>query len=171
MRLFFALWPTDELRSELAAHRLEVLRHCGGRPSLPLTLHMTLVYVGRVPEPRVAELISIGDGILHPAFDYQMDVAACFGKAAIAWLGTQNLPRELMELQAKLQAAALHAGFPIDPREFRPHVTVARNINKFVDPWAVAPVTWHVNRFSLIAATPVHNGVRYESLYDWPLVV
>jgi RNA 2',3'-cyclic 3'-phosphodiesterase len=170
MRLFFALWPTDELRTELAPIRLEVLRHCGGRPSLPLTLHMTLVYVGRVPEPQVGELMAIGDGILQPAFDYQMDFAACFGKAGVAWLGAQNIPVSLMELQATLQKSVHDAGFAIDQREFRPHVTVARNIHNFVEPWAVSPVTWHVNRFSLVAANTVPNGVRYESLRDWPLI-
>lgn len=171
MRLFFALWPTDELRSQLAPQRLEVLRHCGGRPSLPLTLHMTLVYVGRVPEPKIAELMTIGDSILQPAFDYQIDVAACFGKANIAWLGTQRVPQALLDLQLALKNAVQAAGFPADPRAFRPHVTVARNIHTFVDPWAVEPVAWRVNQFSLINAITTPKGVRYEPLRDWPLSV
>jgi RNA 2',3'-cyclic 3'-phosphodiesterase len=169
MRLFFALWPNDVLRSQLAPHRLEVLRHCGGRPSLPLTLHMTLVYVGRVPEPRVEELTAIGDSIHQQAFDYEIDVAACFGKAGVAWLGSQQPPGALMDLRATLQNLVYGAGFPIDQREFRPHVTVARNITTFVEPWLVNPVTWNVNQFSLVAATTMQNGVRYESLRDWPL--
>ncbi len=169
MQLFFALWPTETLRSELSTQRLEVLRHCGGRPSLNDTLHMTLTFVGRVPEPRIAELIAIGNGILHPSFDYKIDVAACFGKAGVAWLGTQEAPAELMALQTSLQDAVQNAGFARDPREFRPHVTVARNITQFVEPWLVEPVTWRVNQFSLMQATPHKNSVQYESIRDWSL--
>jgi RNA 2',3'-cyclic 3'-phosphodiesterase len=169
MQLFFSLWPSEALRTELTPHRLEVLRHCGGRPSSHETLHMTLAFVGRVPEPRIAELIAIGSGILQPSFDYKIDVAACFGKANVAWLGAQNPPDELMNLQATLQTAVLEAGFPNDPREFRPHVTVARGITQFVEPWLVDPVVWRVNQFSLIKATSTPHGVQYESLRDWSL--
>ena len=43
MRLFFALWPRDQLRLALAPHRLDIARIAGGRPTTPVTMHMTMV--------------------------------------------------------------------------------------------------------------------------------
>jgi RNA 2',3'-cyclic 3'-phosphodiesterase len=169
MRLFFALWPDDDLRSKLAPHRLEVMRVCGGRPMLPATLHMTLIYVGEVEQARLADLFAIGDAVTAPAFTYTIDVAACFGKAGVAWLAADRTPQPLVDLQAELLAGAIAAKFSPDPRPFRPHLTVARGISRAVDPWHVTPVQWQVDRFRLVAAKPEEKGVAYETVREWAL--
>ncbi len=56
MRLFFAIWPEGDVRLTLAARRLEVARLTGGRPTLPVSLHLTMVYVGNVPQKRLLEM-------------------------------------------------------------------------------------------------------------------
>ena len=43
MRLFFALWPDDAVRAELARWSRELHALCGGRTTRPENLHVTLL--------------------------------------------------------------------------------------------------------------------------------
>lgn len=169
MRLFFAIWPDEDLRSKLAPHRLEVTRVCGGRPMLPLTLHMTLIYVGEVEQIRLADLFAIGDAVRTPPFTYTIDVAACFGKAGVAWLAADRTPQPLIDLQTELKTGVTAAKFPADPRPFRPHMTVARGIARAVEPWHVTEVPWRIDRFRLVAAAPADKDITYETVREWAL--
>ena len=82
MRLFYALWPDDTTRIQLAQRRNDVVRLSGGRPSTPDSLHMTLVYIGEVPDTRFDEVCAIGDRMVHAGFDYPVDTTACFDSAS-----------------------------------------------------------------------------------------
>src|SRR4051812_6701846 len=58
-RLFFALWPDDAQRNALANATLEVVGASGGRPVPSRSLHITLSFLGSVPEARIPDLGSI----------------------------------------------------------------------------------------------------------------
>jgi 2'-5' RNA ligase len=169
MRYFFALWPDENLRSVLVPRRLEVARVCGGRPALESSLHITLTYVGEVAATRLADLLDIGGAVTTKAFSYPINVAACFGKAGVAWFAADSTPPPLHELQQQLQSAVLAAGFPSDPRPFRPHLTVARNISRVVEPWSIEEAPWMVDRFRLVCARSTTLGVTYECVREWVL--
>jgi RNA 2',3'-cyclic 3'-phosphodiesterase len=169
MRFFFALWPDEDLLARLAPHRLEIARVCGGRPTTPVTLHMTLNYVGPVSEPLMDELLAIGEAVTVTPFDYTIDVAACFGRAGVAWLAADRTPQSLIDLQSQISAASSAAKFATDPRPFRPHLTVVRNISRPVEPWHVTPVKWTIDRFSLIGARTDEKGVHYDVVREWAL--
>ena len=49
MRLFFALWPDDAVRAELARWSRELHALCGGRITPPEKLHVTLLRDAREP--------------------------------------------------------------------------------------------------------------------------
>ena len=115
-RLFFALWPDDAVRVELARYRLDLARACEGRPVRTETLHITLVFIGEVPEVRVAELAACADRVTARAFDLVVDTAGCFDKAHVAWLGCSQPPAALLDLQFALQTEAAKAGFSVDAR-------------------------------------------------------
>jgi RNA 2',3'-cyclic 3'-phosphodiesterase len=169
MQLFFALWPEDRVRLALAPHRLECARMTGGRPTLPVTLHVTLAYVGRVSEDRIPLLKEIAGSIRMPTFDYDIDLAGCFEGAGVAWLSSDAPPKALHKLHQKLQAAIASQGFEIDTRKFRPHITVARNIAHAFEPYPVTPVKWTVRQFSLVGAKRNDGGTHYEVLETWSL--
>ena len=61
-RVFFALWPDDEATGHLAA-----LAHSfaaeGGRAIRPVSLHLTLAFVGSVTPGQVEELERIAAGV------------------------------------------------------------------------------------------------------------
>lgn len=59
-RLFFALWPDDLGRADLARAIHEAARSCGGRPVPEHNLHATLVFLGSVAVNRLPESRTIG---------------------------------------------------------------------------------------------------------------
>ncbi|HYL02781.1 MAG TPA: 2'-5' RNA ligase family protein, partial [Steroidobacteraceae bacterium] len=59
-RLFFALWPDAAQRTVLAHAVRKAVRNCGGRPVPAESLHVTLAFLGSVPESRMAELGAAG---------------------------------------------------------------------------------------------------------------
>src|SRR5205807_403857 len=58
-RLFFALWPDAGQRAALVHATRKAVRSSGGRPVPEESLHVTLAFLGSVPERRVAELQAI----------------------------------------------------------------------------------------------------------------
>jgi 2'-5' RNA ligase len=62
-RLFFALWPEDTQREMLAHAVHEVVRASGGRPVPTHNLHITLAFLGSVPDGRIPELSSMARAV------------------------------------------------------------------------------------------------------------
>jgi RNA 2',3'-cyclic 3'-phosphodiesterase len=169
MKLFFALWPDDAVRLQLATQRLEIARLTGGRPTLPVTLHMTLVFAGNVPESRLVEIKMAASRVKTKPFDYVIDTTGCFAGPKIAWLASDSTPNQLFELQSELQRNVAAADFEVDERTFRPHITIARDVTHIFEPHAVSPTVWHVNQFCLVQAIQTGNTIRYDILDRWVL--
>lgn len=169
MRLFLALWPNDQVRLALAAQRLEIARVTGGRPTMPVTMHMTLVFTGNVPSSRLFEFKLATAQVRARPFTYVIDTAGCFDSAGVAWLASAEPPKELFDLQSTLYHAIANADFDVDARRFRPHVTVTRHIEHSFAQHTINPTHWKVDRFSLIQAVQDGASVRYETLESWPL--
>lgn len=170
MRLFFALWPDDDMRARLATQRLEITRISGGRPTLPVTMHMTLVFCGNVPEKRVLQMQMVAARTRIAPFDYAIDTAGCFAGPQVAWLASDSPPKGLFELQRTLFQSIREANFEVDDRTFRPHITVARHITSAFEPYPITPLTWPVRAFSLVHAIQSGNSIKYETLDTWPLL-
>jgi RNA 2',3'-cyclic 3'-phosphodiesterase len=169
MRLFFALWPEDRVRLALAPQRLEAARATSGRPTMPVTLHLTLAFLGNVLESRLPELKKIAQQIDLEAFDYTIDLVGCFEQAGVAWLASEDPPDQLYKLQQTIHNALLKAGFDVDLRKFRPHITVARNIDRAFEARPIPPIRWPIRQFSLVGASRDDHGVTYDVLESWPL--
>jgi 2'-5' RNA ligase len=58
-RLFFALWPSAEEQRALAQAAHKAARYSGGRATPEEKLHLTLVFLGSVPQRRLPELAQI----------------------------------------------------------------------------------------------------------------
>jgi len=169
MRLFFSLWPDDGTRLALAAHRLDIARVTGGRPTLPVTMHLTLVFARDVPPHRMLEMQMVGRRVQAAPFEYRIDTAGCFGGPQVAWLACDSPPQGLFDLQQALFNAMRAADFDIDPRTFRPHITVARHITSVVEPLPVKPYVWKVDTFALVQVEQSGNSVKYDKVEQWPL--
>ena len=171
MRLFFALWPDDNVRLALASQRLQIAQITGGRPTMPVTLHITMVYAGDISPARVPEIKMLQSRIRVPAFDFRIDVAGCFEAARVAWLASDTPPDGLFKLQQGLQTAMQGAGFEVDRRKFRPHITVARDVTTIFEPHPIAPLMWRVDNFCLVGAQAITAKAssqqrRYQSFFS-----
>ena len=169
MRLFFALWPDEMVRANLARQRIDLARNSGGRPTRPATLHVTLVYLGEVSPDKLADAIAVGESIDAPGFQYNIDLAGCYTSANIAWMGSEETPMELFILQETILAAAHEIGFKTDPRTFRPHITVARDVTTPFASTEVNPTMWQISTFSLIESRSTSVGATYDIIQTWPL--
>jgi RNA 2',3'-cyclic 3'-phosphodiesterase len=147
----------------------------------PENLHLTLVFLGEIPEP-VLEAAHEGFEALHePRFSLSLQGLGLFGKTKphTAWAGlAPSAP--LLRLQAKVETIARRAGCPVESRKFAPHVTLGRL--PAMDPAEVARLEravalgsgfrsepWEVTELTLWRSHLTARGPQYEVLARYPL--
>ena len=168
-RLFFALWPDDRVRAELAAQRDRIAHDYAGRATRPDTLHLTLLFLGEVDELRVPTLLACGDRIKSVAFQLRIDACAHFREARVACLGGTEPPAALTDLHRALLTEVRAAQFSVDESVYQPHITMARSCTIFPSPHPTPIVDWPVESFVLIDSRRTEAGAIYRVLKYWPL--
>jgi RNA 2',3'-cyclic 3'-phosphodiesterase len=123
-RLFIALDLPLEVRESLVALQPKL-------PDLRVVpvenLHLTLHFLGAADATVAAELMN-QVAAYQQSFEFHLDgVGYFFGRSInlILWVGVE-LNEELSKLHSALGARLLAAGFEIDKRPYRPHITLAR---------------------------------------------
>lgn len=170
MRLFFALWPDDATRAALAG-AAALLNLRDGRLTARADLHLTLAFLGEVPDTHVEALCEMAATLRAPGFDLTVSAAGWWRRSHVAWLAPGAVPAPLAALAAAL-AAALHRGAerPFDDTgSYRPHITVARGVRRPPGLAASFSVPWQVRDFALISSNSSGSGPRYQCLAQWPL--
>ncbi|MGV3742625.1 MAG: RNA 2',3'-cyclic phosphodiesterase [Burkholderiaceae bacterium] len=160
MRLFFALWPDDSTRA-----RLSVLQQgVKGRRTKAADLHITLAFLGKQPESVLPSLQKIVDELVLPQITLTIDHIDYFKRQRIAWAGMRQIPESLFALQKALCSALAETGIAFDQRkDFKPHITLARNAER-PDTMHFEPFVWHARQFSLVHSAAGPTGVSYHVL-------
>ena len=122
-RLFFALWPDDEVRRAITARATEFAGACapGGRPVAPQRYHLTLQFLGSfaaLPEAVVEGAIAAGDNVHAPELTLLLDRIGSFERNRVWWLGCDPSPG-LLHLRGELGRALAAAGLRTDGKPFR----------------------------------------------------
>ena len=167
-RLFFALWPDDQTRSQLAA-AVDSLPTLPGRLVPARNLHITLVFLGAVDAEQQQALRLGADTIRGQSFARAISELGRWPHASVAWLAPATVPAAVLDLVAQLQLLCRHAGLEPDPRPYHPHLTIARKIRR-VPPAHFAPIHWQISRFSLVESVSDRAGSEYRPLAHWPLI-
>lgn len=170
-RLFFALWPDDDVRSAMAEQARAIEAACApdGRPVASGRYHMTLQFLGSfrpLPAQVVDSAIATADSLRMPAFTLRLDRAGSFERSRVWWLGCAPSP-PLQSLHARLGMALAAAGLRPDASPYAPHVTLGRHPRRLVQARAIDPLSWPVRDFVLVdsaAGAPAYRIVR-----RWPL--
>ncbi len=149
-RLFFALWPPQAVRDELAGVAAAVVARSGGRAVPASKVHLTLAFLGDTPEDRIALAMDAADDVRGNAFDVCLDRLGSFPRAGVAWAGMSQPPAALLELAAGLSEPLRRRGFVLDERPFAAHVTLARRIERTVGPDPMRPVSWEARELALV---------------------
>ena len=109
-------------------------------------LHLTLHFLGAVPQRRLPELID-GLRVSFSAFTLHLDRAQCWSNG-IAVLTPQAVPQAvpqaLLALHAALRVGLERLDQATETRRWRPHLTLARHASGSAAPAKAAPVHWPV---------------------------
>jgi 2'-5' RNA ligase len=181
-RLFFALWPDAEQRGALHSATRKSVRSCGGRPVPEQSLHVTLVFLGAVPEGRVPELDRIARRVADAFPAAAQPLLLSFDRLAhwarpqiLCALGTEEPAADTdaagaPALSATLKDETAAAGFSPDLKPFRAHVTVARKVAHAPSALALQPVLWRFDAFALIESRTDPAGPVYSVIESYLLV-
>jgi 2'-5' RNA ligase len=128
MRLFIAVWPSDDA----VAHLDTALD--GLRVELPDLRwqprdrwHLTVAFLGEVEADRLGRVSGTMCDVVGrhgAALDLALAGSGTFGR--VLWLGVTPEPPPLAPLARDLARSLRAAGFPLERRPWRPHLTVAR---------------------------------------------
>ena len=167
-RLFFALWPDPAARQALVATGRRHLRGPGRRVA-PELLHATVLFLGSIDREQRACLEAHAGGLAVSAFALELRRVGSWSRSRVLWAAPEESPAPLLELSRLLRSAALACGLPVEERGFSAHVTLARKVARRHPPVDIPPISWEVDRFSLVASDTLPEGPRYEVVAQWPL--
>lgn len=168
IRLFFALWPNDDVRHALVQHAKPLLTAIQN-PIKAANLHLTLAFIGNVDKENLSCYMQAADAVQAQGFQLQLDRSGCFLRAKMLWLGCSSVPHELTHLLDELNTHLEPCGYHVDKRSFTPHVSLARKWSSVPAPRFNDEIIWPVDSFSLIESCSVAGGVEYRVLQSWPL--
>jgi len=176
IRLFVAIALPAAVRARLAGLAGGVP---GARWVAPEAMHVTLRFIGEVPDGDLPDLVAALAHVRVPAFALTLAGIGHFGtvrKARALWAGVAPNPA-LDRLHAAVVAALDRAGVAPVARKYTPHVTLARlkqspaaRLGAFVaahNLLRVGPVP--VDDFSLFSSHLSHDGARHRVEATFPL--
>lgn len=168
-RLFFALWPSDEFRAEIVASTLAVAQASGGRLIPPRNYHVTLLFLGDVPSDAVPAVQQVSASLAgRPAFELAFDAIEAWGRKVLC-LTTSTPPGAAMDLATRLRSSLTGLLQLREGHEFRPHITLARDLPRGRPHQNVVPLHQKAAEFTLVESERDASGSRYSVLARWPL--
>ncbi|GAB3067349.1 RNA 2',3'-cyclic phosphodiesterase [Micromonospora schwarzwaldensis] len=192
MRLFTAVYPSAAAVTDLTARvvglRVGVASAAGVNVRLadPAHLHLTLAFLGEVPDDR---LVAVQSALGLAAASFQdgrgssprlrLGGGGSFGqgRSTVLWVDVRGDTEPLDALARLVRDALRRAGLPHDDKPFRPHLTIARPGDR-LDPVDVhadretlhgyAGPEWPADELVLVRS---HPGPRthHTRLAGWPL--
>jgi RNA 2',3'-cyclic 3'-phosphodiesterase len=174
-RLFFALWPQEEGRAALAHATAKAVRRSGGRAVTPANLHVTLAFLGSVPQRRTPEVGQLGrqvaaDCAQERPLELRFERLAHWPRPKILCAVAADENPAASALAAALKDAAAAAGFTPDLKPFRPHVTLARKVLRAPPESTLRETLWRFDGFALLDSRTESEGPVYSVLESYPLV-
>src|SRR5512134_3125603 len=132
MRLFIAIELPLEIKQGLAKMQ-EQLKGGGAGASWtrPEGIHLTLKFLGEVPETKVPEIMSALTAAVRGTGKFRLAVggAGAFPNVRnprVLWVGVSGALENLAALQAAVEGVMVKLGFEPEDRKFSPHLTLAR---------------------------------------------
>ncbi len=163
------------MADRLAAIAAEAAARLGGRATRRDTIHLTLAFLGDVPESRLAELGEVAAAVRGAAFDLRLDRLGFWQHNHLLW-GGGTKPAGLEALHGALRKALTDAGFKVDGegRNFAPHLTLVRKVppSSGLEGGYETPITampWSCDRFFLVRSRLSSSGSEYLILREFSL--
>jgi 2'-5' RNA ligase len=160
-RVFLAFWPDAPVLGalEAARHRLFPL---AGRAVEATDLHLTAAFLGAVEPARLDAL----RGLCGPvaAGVVKLDHAEHWPKSALLVAAASQTPPALTRCIDDLWRRLDRLGFARETRPFRPHVTLACDVQSMRATLKWTTVEWPLSRVGLFQSVPGGNATRYRDI-------
>jgi 2'-5' RNA ligase len=143
-------------------------------------MHLTLRFIGEVPEPAFDDIAVALSGINVPVFDLTVMGVGHFERAhrpTMLWAGVQS-NTHLTQLHDRIESALRRIGMKAEDHKFHPHITLAR-LDDTVSPERVAgfirsnslfgAAPFRVEQFVLFSSVLGRSGPAYHPEVDFPL--
>ncbi|CAH0125501.1 RNA 2',3'-cyclic phosphodiesterase [Peribacillus sp. Bi96] len=128
---FFALVLPDDIKAYLYAVTEQLKSEFPFKKWLhPADYHITMAFLGNAPDSLKKDALERVERELadETSFELKLDGIGGFGKnesPRILWAGVQKQER-LFTIQKKIYDSCVEAGFELDKKPFKPHITLAR---------------------------------------------
>ena len=176
MRCFFGMGIDHQLALELVELRDRAVRDLAGAGprAVPAgNFHVTLAFLGDLPAERLPLLEDCARSLLPRVRPGRIHFreAHCFPDARSRIFALEGEPDEdALHFYRQLCRCIAAAGFPVEHRDFRPHITLVRLQHSFVPaPRWPLEASHRIRDFCLFESVPRANGVRYRILNRWEL--
>jgi len=162
MRLFVAVLFSPRVK-EVLLGAIDSLRAqaVSGNFTRPENLHLTLAFIGESSDPDAAA--QAVDAAAVPPFSLAVSGFGRFGD--LWWAGIEKNPA-LTGLAESLLENLCRRGFKVDKRPFKPHITLARQVELRGAPKLCIPRTeMTVGRISLMKSERIRGNLTYTEIY------
>ena len=180
MRIFIAVDLPQEIRKALG----EVQRELRPKTSTtrwvaPESIHITLKFIGEIPEKRLEDINTALTGLTWKPFTVTVHGVGFFPgmrSPRVFWAGMEA--PTLRGLTEQLDTRMERFGFEREKRAFRPHITLARAKDSRIDSSLVSAAAQYedhdfgsftVDRMFLFRSTLKPSGAAYEKLKEFLL--
>lgn len=97
----------------------------------PDRIHLTLKFLGDVPEERVPEIQAALEDVARASHAFRLKAAGCgafptLKQMRVVWTGIKGDQEALAKLARRVEEAMSPLGFEPEDRPFRPHLTLGR---------------------------------------------
>ena len=134
LRVFVAVPVSGQVRQEIFALQRKLAAEAGPtiRWTKPEQIHLTLRFLGNVPDENIADLRQALDRACLGAAPIEISLSdlGCFPsrrRPRIVWLGVSNGANELTDLAERVRAETAMFGDSTDSKPFVPHLTLGRS--------------------------------------------
>ena len=169
--VFAAIGFDAETMNALEGYRAAILQRAPRtRITHPENWHVTLVFLGKTD--RIEDAVETLDRLDHGSFPVLIGGFGTFGKRdrRVLWAGVDPSPG-LMDCQRTLQKLYRTAGFQLQERAFKPHITFSykwdpRNqVDMDELRGAVAPIFTKISSVRLLISEPEQGRTHYRELF------
>lgn len=143
----------------------------------PGNIHLTLKFLGHTPQSAVEDIKNVLNEIIenHTSIELRIKGTGCFPvpeRPRVLWLGVDGEIQQLVKLASDINNNLEKIGFPIEDKDFIPHITLARikyppkdtpNISDFLNT-NYEPIKFNISRIRFMSSELFPNGPIYSIL-------
>ena len=174
-RLFIAAFPDDDARDRLRHLSSELADRTGGRAIPPENLHLSLRFLGNTGSEASACVQRGLDRMTGvESVSLVFDQVELRVRQRMAWIQPSAVPPTMAGLIREIEKVVSACGFPVEDRDYLPHLTLVRKTSPGPRPAAKRivscdPIEMFIQQIELVESETLPEGSRYTRMKRWRL--